>query len=315
MKLNLAENSYVGGLFPKIPDRIPGQDTLLVSADGIARKVDDHLTTKDIRKGNYTKVVRVPTKPFSLDVKFKSVSRNKPYEFEVVVGVECQVKDSVAYYTNSATYDISDSISTALSRIVTPIAKTFELTDEGIDSAIFNELKKKGKEKEDGFALESLGITYIVHSADAEPDSNAQKFVKQMTDSTLNTRVEEHKANEAERLTARNMESAIMRQVSEGKLDMKTALEQLSASNRQEGYNRLEDIERLVAFVRNLQEKNLITDDEAGQRINEFLAALPASLPNVNTGKPMLTNAPRLEKKSVTSDDVIDDLLPDEEEG
>jgi hypothetical protein len=307
MKLNLVENAYVGGLFPKIPDRVSGQDTLLVSADGIARKVDDHLTTKDIRKANYNKVVRVPTAPFSLDVKFKSVSKNKPYEFDVVVGVECKVNDSVAYYTNRALYDISDSISTALSRIVTPIAKAFELTDDSIDDAIYKKLS------EHGYTLESLGITYTVHSADAEPDSNAEKFVKQMTDSTLNTRVEEHKAIQAERLTARNMESAIMRQVSEGKLDMKTALEQLSASNRQEGYNRLEDIERLVAFVRNLQEKNLITDDEAGQRINEFLGALPASLPNANMGKPMAMNAPQLEAKSVTSDETIGELLPDEE--
>lgn len=301
-----SEAAYNGGLFPKIPERMNGQDTLLVSADGIACKVDDFLTTKDIRKSNYNKVVRISTTPFSLDIKLKAVSKNKPYEFDVMIGVEGRVKDTVAYYTNKATYDVLTSIRTALSRIVIPIAKTYELTDEGVDDALVKELSNRD------FALESLGIAYIVHSADAEPDSNAETFVKQMTDSTLNVRVEQHKASEAEKLTSRNMESAIMKRVASGEIDMQTALEQLSASNRKEGYNKLEDIERLVTFVRNLQEKNLITDDEAGQRINEFLRGLPAQLPNANS--PMQTNALRLEEKSTTADDsTLDELLSDEE--
>jgi hypothetical protein len=66
-----SENAYSGGLFPKLPDRVNDQDTLLVSADGIARKVDDFLTTRDVRKGNFNKVARVSTALFSLDVSLK----------------------------------------------------------------------------------------------------------------------------------------------------------------------------------------------------------------------------------------------------
>ena len=195
-----SETAYNGGLFPKIPERVNGQDTLLISADGIARKVDDYTTTKDIRKGSYNKIARVSTAPFSLGITLKAVSKNKPYEFEVAIGVECQIKDSVAYYTNRATYDISGSISTALSRIVTPIAKAYELTDDNVDIGLYDKLSERE------YSLESLGITYSVHSADAEPAANAASFVKQMTDSTLNVRVEQHKVSEAEKLTARNME-------------------------------------------------------------------------------------------------------------
>lgn len=203
---NLISNEavYSGGLFPKIPDRINGQDTLLISAQGIARKVDDYTTTKDIRKGGYNKVIRISTAPFSMDIKLKATSKNKPYEFDVEIGVEARVKDSVAYYTNKATYDISSSISTALLRMVTPIAKSYELTDDSLDSALMKELSNRD------FSLESLGITYTVHSADAEPDADAEKYVKQMTDSTLTTRVQEHIAGEAEKLSSRNMESAII---------------------------------------------------------------------------------------------------------
>ncbi|MCL2087941.1 MAG: hypothetical protein FWH14_00515 [Oscillospiraceae bacterium] len=297
------EAAYNGRLFPKIPDRVNGQDTLLISMEGVARKIDDYTTTKDIRKGNYNKVVRISTAPFSLDVKLKATSKNKPYEFDVMVGVEGRVKDSAAYYTNKAKYDIASSISTALSRIVTPIAKGYELTDDGVDSALYKEMSNRN------FVLESLGITYTVHSADAEPDAKAEKFVKQMTDSTLTTRVQEHIAGEAEKLSSRNMESAIMRRVSSGEIDMQTALEQLSASNRKEGYNKLEDMERLIGFVRGLQEKNLITDDEAGQRINEFLRGLPSSLPN--SGTPMNINPLQLEEKSASSDETLNELLPD----
>jgi len=302
------EATYSGGLFPKIPDRINGQDTLLINAQGIARKVDDYTTTKDIRKGNYNKVVRISTAPFSMDVKLKATSKNKPYEFDVKIGVEARVKDSVAYYTNKATYDISSSINTALSRMVTPIAKAYELTDDNLDTALIEKLSSQE------ISLESLGITYTVISVDAEPDAKAEKYVKQMTDSTLTTRVQEHIAGEAEKLSSRNMESAIMRKVSSGELDMQSALEQLSASNRNEGYNKLEDIERLISFVRGLQEKNLITDEEAGQRINEFLRGLPSGLTNGNAPtaeKPMQLAG--VTASSNDTDDTLDELIPDEE--
>ena len=309
IQLIASEAEYSGGLFPKIPNRVNGQDTLLVTAEGIARKVDDYLTIKDIRKGNYNKVVRVSTAPFPLDVKLKAVSKNKPYEFDVAIGVECRVKDSVAYYTNKTTYDISSSISTALSRQVSPLAKMFELTDDSVDDALLKKLSNGD------FNLESLGISFTVHSAGAEPASNAASFVKQMTDSTLNVRVEKHKASEAQKLTERNMESAIMTLVASNKIDMKTALETLSQSNRTDGYNKLEDIERLIEFVRGLQEKNLITDDEAGQRINDLLRGLPSGLSNADGTSSTGGKVPQIESKKAAPDTTMDDLLPDEERG
>ena len=103
-----------------------------------------------------------------------------------------------------------------------------------------------------------------------------------------------------------------MRRVSSGELDMQSALEQLSASNRKEGYNKLEDIERLISFVRGLQEKNLITDDEAGQRINEFLRGLPSGLTDGNT--PTTVKPMQLMGKTASSDntdDTLSELIPD----
>ena len=299
-----SESEYKAGLFPIVPPRVQGQDTLLVGTDGIPRIVDEYMTTRDIRRGNYNKLIRISTSLFTLDITMKATSKNAPYKFDVVLGVDCHVSDSCAYYMAMKTHSIESSLNTALSRIVTQEAKKFELTDDEINDNILSKFYNRD------FRIETLGISYNVVSVDAVPDSEAERnYIKKMTDHTLTVKMEEHKASETQKLTSRNMESAIIAQVTDGKIDMKTALEQLSQSNRSEGYNKLEDIERLINFVRNLQKDNLITDDEAGQRINEFLRAIPASLPN--TGETLTVNAPRLEEKSSVADETLDDLLPE----
>lgn len=302
-----SEMVYNGGLFPRIPDRIKGQDALLVNSQGIARKVDDRLTTKDIRIGKYNKIVRISTVPNSLDIKLRAVSKNKPYEFIIMVGVEYHVTDSVVFYTNRKLYDVSDSISTALTRIINPIAKQYELTDDCIDNALFDKLA--GCE----YSLGALGITYSVHSADAEPSENATTFIKQMSDATLNVRVEQHKAVEAEKLTSRNMESAILTKVASGEVDMKTALETLSNLNRTEGLNKIEDIERLIEFVKNLLKNNLITDFEAGQHINALLQSLPTNISSIKTLTNTMTQQGNKEGKN--KDATLEALFLDENQG
>lgn len=303
-ELIASEMVYNGGLFPKIPDRVNGQDTLLVNSQGIARKVDDRLTTRDIRIGKYNKIVRVSTVPNSLDISLKAVSKNKPYEFIITIGVEYHVKDSVIFYMNRELHNVYDSISTALTRIINPIAKQYELTDDCIDSALWNKLS--GCE----YHLEALGIIYSVHSADAEPSENATTFIKQMSDATLNVRVEQHKTVEAEKLTTRNMESAIMTKVASGEMDMKTALETLSSSNRTDGLNKIEDIERLIEFVQNLLNNNLITDFEAGQHINALLQNLPTNISNIKTLTSTTTHTSNRENENI--DATLEALFLDE---
>ena len=299
------ESQYKGGFFPTIPSRVSGQDTLLIGVDGIPRLVDDYLTTRDIRKGNYNKVVRVTTSLFTLDIVLKASSKNAPYQFDVTVGVDCRVSNSVAYYMSKSTHHIENSLNTALSRVVTQEAKKFELTDDGVNSGILSKLQTKEQ-----YLLETLGITYTVVSVEAKPDADAERnFIKKMTDQKLNVMVEKNRLAETGKLTSRNMEEAIMGQVADGKIDMKSALEQLSHSNRSEGYNKLQDIERLIAFVRKLQTDNLISDDEAGQRINEFLRALPANISN--NGNPMGVKTSLLEDNPIENDDTLDDLLSD----
>lgn len=118
---------------------------------------------------------------------------------------------------------------------------------------------------------------------EAKPDADAERnFIKKMTDQKLNVMVEQNRLVETGKLTSRNLEEAIMGQVADGKIDMKTALEELIQANRREGYAKLEDINRLIDFVRKLQTDNFISDDEAGQRINELLQTLPANVPNGN---------------------------------
>ena len=307
-QLITSDVEYKGGLFPTIPSRVPGQDTLLVGVDGIPRLVTDHLTVRDIRKGNFNKEVRVSTALFSTDVSLKAASKNAPYQFDVLVGVDYRVTNSVAYYMAKSSQNIEGSINTGLSRIVTQVAKRFELTNEGVSDDILDRLQEK-----EPYHLETLGITYTVASVEAKPDADAERnFIKKMTDQELNVMVQRHLNVQTSKLDSRNMEEAIMGRVASGEIDMQTALLELSKINRAEGYSKLGDMEHLISFVRKLQTDNLISDEEAGQRINEFLKLLPSNMQN--NGDPMSVKAPLLEEKSTQNDDTLDKLLEEGDE-
>lgn len=94
---------------------------------------------------------------------------------------------------------------------------------------------------------------------------------------------------------------------------MKTALETLSNSNRQEGLNKLEDIERLIVFIKGLQEKNLITDSEMGQNVNKILQELPTGITGNGTNSGM-KKTKQIESNNQDTDKTLDDLLPDDKE-
>jgi len=77
------EIKFENSLFPKIPSRVSGQDTLLIGTDGIPCLADDYLTTRDIRKGNYNKMIRVSAYLFMLNIALKAISKNAPHQFDV----------------------------------------------------------------------------------------------------------------------------------------------------------------------------------------------------------------------------------------
>lgn len=305
-RLIVNEAGYNGGLFPKIPPRVPGQDTLLISVDGIPRLVTDHLTVRDIRRGNFNKIVRVSTAMFSSDISLKAVSGNAPFQFEIKVGVECKVYDSATYYMSHTAYSLEDSVRTALSRIVTPEAKRFQLTDNNASAEMLRTFESKGEK-----AIETLGVKFSVVSVDANPDAEAEGFIREMSIKTLNVRVQKHSIDEGVKLTSRSMEDAIMAQVADGKLDMEGAISKLRQTNRNEGYNNLEDMERVISFIRKLQTDNIISDDEAGQRISEFLQGLPV-LPNGSNA--LGGSTPKISESPAEPDMTVKDLLGEGEE-
>jgi len=301
-----SESDYQGGLFPTIPARVPGQDTLLIGADGIPRLVDDYLTTRDIRRGNYNKVARVSKASFTLDITLKATSKDAPYEFDVTIGVDYRVSDSVVYYMSKSTHNLEDSLTTALSRIVNQEARRFELIDGRASDGILEKLQSRAQ-----YILEAIGITYSVVSVEAKPGADAE-FIKQMTTHKHNVLVEQNRIAETEKLKSRSMAEAIIGQVTDGKIDMKEALEQLIHANRTEGYSKLEDIQHFITFFHKLQKDSLISDATTEQYINEILRTLPSgmtsAMSNVSIG------SPQLEEVAATHDDTLNELFPDEED-
>jgi len=304
IRLITNEAEYRGGFFPKIPPRVPGQDTLLINADGIPQLVTDYTTVRDIRRGNFNNVVRVSTSQFSVDIFLNEVSENAPFKFDIKIGVECKVYNSVAYYMSHKAYILEDSISRALSRIVSPEARRFQLTDNSVSYEIMKTLQSKGI-----ITIEALGVQFFVDALDVNPDAEAEGFVKDMSVTTLKSRAQQHSIKEGAQFATMSMEGAIMQQVAESKITMEDAIIKLRQSNRGEGYNNLEDMERVIAFVRKLQTDNIIADSEAEQRISELLRGLQ-SIPGGIT-QPLGISAQKTSDEVTGTDSTIGDLYKD----
>ena len=72
---------------------------------------------------------------------------------------------------------------------------------------------------------------------------------------TLIANIEKHKAEEAEKLTNQDLETAIFADVTSGKISMLEAIEILKSKRRDEGHKKIEDMQLVANFIRDLQEK------------------------------------------------------------
>ena len=130
-----------------------------------------------------------------------------------------------------------------------------------------------------------------------------------MTDQDLTAKVTKHGLDVSEGLTSRNMEDAIMAQVADGKIDMRTALEELRQSNRSKGYDTIKDMEYTIDFIRKLQTDNHISDDEAAEHVKKLLSS---------SNNPIGAKALTAEKESEDAendDDTLDNLFDDNNDG
>ena len=293
---------YKNGLFPTIPTEPDGIAIILTDGKFPPTRVDKTLSIRQIRKGSYSRLVRIATTVHQYDVYFNVPSENDPYQFAIHITMDVRVTDPLAFY-NAQIDDVSIILKDNVYADVRRIAKGCAIKDyKTLDEDILDKVQIGSHEINDA----QWGISYRVKDVEARPDKEGLAWIKRMTDHTLTVEEETHKANTSEALAKLSIEKAILGRVSVGELTMEQALHEIERQKRERGTNQINDIREMISFIKDLREEDFFTDTQAADLVNGLLRT-----------QKMLEVPSGNEKADMDGEDIIDSPIDDlyKEEG
>ena len=252
----LREDSYSNGLFPSIPYIKKGVATVLTNGKTPPVIVDTQLSTRQIRKGRFNRIVEISTILHSINLNFSVLSKNDPYRFDVTVKINVRIIDPIAFLSSQIT-DVPEALMMHFSPIIRRISKQGDILDYGsLEALIVQKLSEP-----DVFDDQS-GITYTVIDAEVQPDATAMEYVRQITDHELNTRIERHKAD-------------IMAEAISLKEKMKSGIVGQQIDNMRE----------MINFLDELRDKGILSDAEVAENVKRWLKYNNSSFSQGRIGK------------------------------
>lgn len=249
-RLIVKEEVFQNGFFPKVPTYGKRDSVILLTGGSDSDViVDEHTTSKQIRKGKYTKLVEISTAPYRKDIKFHSPSKETYYCFDVSVTAVIQVNDPIAFYLNK-NIDVDVYFDNLFSMDVRKITRKYSILNfDGMDDELAQRLSSYD-------TVDPLtGFRYQISAVDATPGENAQGYVKKHGDQKLNAELRRTSREEFDSVAA-TYEEAICAEVVEGKLSETEAILKIKE------YRDIKYDER-IKRLEELRDKDFITDKQA----------------------------------------------------
>lgn len=249
-KLILGEVSYEGGLFPKIPKfQKEGSAFILAGGCGDDICITERTTSREIRRGKYTRLVEVSTRPYVKEIRFRSNAKEQAYSFDVYVKAVIRVENPITFYHNRD-LDVDGYFHNLLSIDVKQITRQYSLLDYGgLDLVLTQKLSAYNN------LDTATGFSYQVSQVDAEPGGEAKEFVARSSKQQLETALSSQAGALARRLTTDYAE-AVMMEVTEGKLSLQEAI--LRIEQHQDSR-----FDKAVDEAAKLIERGLLTEKQA----------------------------------------------------
>lgn len=257
-KLIIKEEAYQRNYFrplPKFDKR--GSAFLFTGGSSNDIIVNENTTTKEVRKGRYTKLVEISTLPYLKEIRFHSPSKESAYSFDVYVKAVIQVVDPILFYQNK-NIDVDAYFDNLFSLDVRKVTKGYSILDyDGMDDTLTQKLSSYNT------IDETTGFNYRISVVDATPGEKARQYVDQYSKQLLDAGLK----NNARKLSSTYStiyEDAVMTEVAEGKLTESDAILKI------EEYKTM-NFENQVKRLEELREKDLITNKEAKNLLNPAL--------------------------------------------
>lgn len=172
---------YKCGMFPQIPD-YHKHDSWFLLTEGVLDDivVDDRTTVKQIRHGQYRRLVEVSRNTLVFAHTFNSNCQETSYTFKVTVKANVYVNDPVKFYTNVRNISVRDFLNNQFSLDVKAVTRKYSILNyNGIDDELTRVLTSST------VIDNSSGLSYQITNVMTEPNDEAMKILKSRDDMAI----------------------------------------------------------------------------------------------------------------------------------
>ena len=209
---------YSNGLYPKKPAVKPGYAVVLSGGKKPPVIVDDRLSIRMIRVGRFDRISEIRTGAYATDVRMEAMSKDAPYQFEIIAKVRVQIVDPLAFHKAGVT-DVPTALSLLLFSDVRDVAKQFGIREIiKLDDAL-----REAFPQTDVYD-KSTGMRYLVAGIAAQPVAYAmERHLQSLIYLILQT------LDETE-LKDISIEATVLVDLAIGRISMDEALERIKRS-------------------------------------------------------------------------------------
>ena len=269
---------YQNGLFPKIPD-YHKKDSWFVLTEGTGDDivVDSRTTTREIRKGQYKRLVEISKNTFTFQHTFDSSCLEATYTFKVTVKSNVYVNDPVKFNANVRSINIQGFLENQLSYDVKMITQKYSILDyNGIDQELKTVLPAASVYND------AFGLSYQIITIMTEPNEEAKKLLKKHDDMALRQRMTNVAGNIAVSNMGKTFEELTWEAAARGEItdiEAKRRIEEdmLNKIQFRDDYTR-KNAQADLDMLLQLQGNNLIGDADAMAQGRTFLPRQPLTI-------------------------------------
>lgn len=241
---------YKNGLFPKVPNYRKNGSWFLLT-EGITDDiiVDEKTTPKEIRHGQYKRLIEVSRNTLAFKHEFDSNCRETSYTFKVTIRANVYVNDPIKFLTNIQNISVRDFLNNQFSLDVKAVTRKYSILNyNGIDEELTRVLTSSV------VSDETSGLSYQITTVMTEPNGEAMKILKERDDMSIKHEITTAAGEIAQWNIDKTYSEAVWEAAAKGKITDIEAIQLI------EDYKRKDEQEKMERWLK-LRDEGLASNE------------------------------------------------------
>ena len=221
----LSDEPLKMGRFSTIP-AYSSESEFVVLAKGISSDIaiNTHTTSKDVRKGKFSRVIRISKGALSHQLTLKSPCREITYQFLITITSDVRVSDPIKYCNSRLTTGSRNFIEGALLNQIQETTMNYSMFEYG---DMQSELTRTFLTKE--YEDKTEGLIYEIVSLKAQPDTDMANSIRERDNMYRSMEIKRMAAQIADEIKYKSYEDVIMEEIAQNKISHEEGLNKINA--------------------------------------------------------------------------------------